>query len=114
MTTVGYSMLADVTDEHERAYGVRQEGIYYGSMTFAVKAASGVGIVLSGLVIDAVGLIPGSDPATVADPVVQALGIFYGPMMCLFLLLPILPLAFYPIDAARHADTLRILGARDA
>ncbi len=112
MSTVGYSMLADVTDEHERSFGARQEGIYYGSMTFAVKAASGIGVALSGVAIDAVGLTPQSDPADVAASVITGLGIFYGQMMFVCMLLPALPLWFYPIDARRHAETQALLAER--
>jgi GPH family glycoside/pentoside/hexuronide:cation symporter len=114
MATLGASMIADVTDEHERAYRMRQEGIYYGSVSFAYKAASGLGTALAGIAIDAVGLGPQSDPASVAPAVVTGLGIVYGPLFVVGMLIPVSLLLAYPVNRARHADTQRVLAARRA
>ncbi len=111
---LGASMIADVTDEHEERYGARQEGIYYGSISFAAKAASGIGTLLSGTAIDAVGLGAQADPASVAPAVVAGLGWVYGPGVILLMAVPILLLRSYPIDPDRHARTLRALGRDSA
>ena len=57
------SMIADITDEHERIHGERQEGIYYAAASFAGKMVGGAGPVLAGFVVDLAGIEPG---ATVA------------------------------------------------
>ena len=107
---LGSSMIADVTDEHERHYGARQEGIYYGSISFAAKAASGIGTLISGTAIDAVALGAQADPTSVAPAVVAGLGWIYGPGVVLLMAVPITLLRNYPIDPERHRDTLAALG----
>jgi len=111
-SAIGASMIADVTDEHERVYGVRQEGIYYGSISFAAKTASGLGTLVSGAAIDAVGLT-GRDAAGGVDPAaIVALGWVYGPGVVLAMSVPILLLRGYDIDARRHAEIRRSLASR--
>ena len=39
----GGSMLADITDEHELETRRRQEGIFFGSLSFSGKASAGIG-----------------------------------------------------------------------
>lgn len=76
--TTGGSMMADVADEDELAHGQRREGIFFGAVSFAAKAALGVGAQVAGLVLDLVGLVPGSDPDTVSTDVVRNLGLVLG------------------------------------
>ena len=57
------SMIADVTDEHERLHGVRQEGMYYAAASFAGKVVGGAGPVFAGVAIDLAGIAPGSREA---------------------------------------------------
>jgi GPH family glycoside/pentoside/hexuronide:cation symporter len=111
-SAIGASMIADVTDEHERIYGVRQEGIYYGSISFAAKAASGVGTLVSGAAIDAVGLTAGAAPAAANSAAVNALGWVYGPGVLVAMSIPILLLRHYDIDASRHAAIRRSIEGR--
>lgn len=76
--TTGGSMMADVADEDELAHGRRREGIFFGAVSFAAKAALGVGAQVAGLVLDLVGLVPGSDPDSVPGDVVRNLGLVLG------------------------------------
>jgi GPH family glycoside/pentoside/hexuronide:cation symporter len=50
MTVIG-TMIADVTDEHELATGERQEGLLFSASMFMSKAASGLGVLVSGLLV---------------------------------------------------------------
>ncbi|MBT7537695.1 MAG: MFS transporter, partial [Gammaproteobacteria bacterium] len=59
------SMIADITDEHERIHGERQEGIYYAAASFAGKMVGGAGPVLAGFVVDLAGIEPGATVASV-------------------------------------------------
>ena len=52
------SMIADITDEHERRHGTRQEGIYYAAASFVAKAVSGLGPIVAGFVVDLAGIVP--------------------------------------------------------
>lgn len=50
MTVIG-KMIADVTDEHELLTGARQEGLLFSANMFLTKAASGLGTLVSGVLI---------------------------------------------------------------
>ncbi len=102
LSVVTSSMVADVTDEHERLHGTRQEGIYYSSVSFVGKATSGLGTLLAGVAIDWVGLDPNADPSFVPGAVVQGLGIVYGPCVLILILVPVALLWGYDIDRERH------------
>lgn len=111
---LGTAMVADVTDEHERRYGNRQEGIYYSAISFVGKATSGLGAVLAGLAIDIVGLDPKADPGQVPQAAIDGLGILYGPCVLLFALLPIALIRGYDIDRNRHEEIRREIAAAKA
>lgn len=49
------SMMADAADEHEFLFNHRREGLYFAGLGFAGKAASGVGVLVGGLVLDLIG-----------------------------------------------------------
>ncbi len=102
ISVLGSAMIADVTDEHERVHGGRQEGIYYSAISFVGKATSGLGTLLAGIAIDLVGLDPNAEPATVPASVIDGLGIVYGPCVLAMILIPIALLWGYDIDRKRH------------
>lgn len=102
ISVLGSAMIADVTDEHERVHGGRQEGIYFSAISFVGKATSGLGTLLAGAAIDFVGLDPNANPATVPTTVIDGLGIVYGPCVMLAILIPIALLWGYDIDRVRH------------
>lgn len=74
----GGSMMADITDEDELLHGKRREGVFFGAISFAAKSAIGIGAQIAGLVLDAVGLVPGSKPEDVPPDVVRNLGLVLG------------------------------------
>lgn len=97
------SMIADVTDEHERRYGRRQEGIYYAAASFAAKAISGAGAIFAGLVIDFAGIPSGADPSTVAPEAVARFGWALGPSVIILTLLAVGCMSLYRISRHQHA-----------
>ena len=99
---LGTAMIADVTDEHERRHGERQEGIYYSAVSFTGKATSGLGAMLAGAAIDFVGLNPNANPAEAPQAAINGLGLLYGPGVMIFCLLPIVLIWGYDIDRVRH------------
>ncbi len=105
------SMIADVTDEHERRHGVRQEGIYYAAASFASKAVGGAGPIVAGLIIDMAGIAPGSAPSDVAPEAIARFGWAAGPSVLVFSALSIACIWFYGISRARHAEILREIRA---
>jgi len=100
------SMVADITDEHERLHGSRQEGIYYAAASFAGKVIGGAGPVMAGIVIDAAGIPPGSDPSTVSADAVVRFGWLQGPSVILLTAVSVVAIMFYRISRRRHAEIL--------
>ena len=66
MTTTTYSVLADIADENELKFGVRQEGILYSARTLFAKIDQAVGTALAGWVLTYIAFpanaIPGKLP----------------------------------------------------
>ncbi len=113
ISVLGSAMIADVTDEHERVHGTRQEGIYYSAISFVGKATSGLGTLLAGAAVDFVGLDPNADPANVPSAVIDGLGIVYGSVL-LAILVPVGLLWGYDIDRTRHEQIRREIAAAKA
>ena len=51
MTTTVYSALADIADENELKYGIRQEGVLYSTRTFFARIDQALGTALAGWVL---------------------------------------------------------------
>ncbi|MEE2782442.1 MAG: MFS transporter [Pseudomonadota bacterium] len=100
------SLVADITDEHERRHGTRQEGIYYAAASFAGKAVGGVGPIVAGIIIDMSGITPGTPPGEISAEAITRFGWFTGPGVITLSLLSVLAISFYNITRARHAQTL--------
>jgi len=100
------SMIADVTDEHERQHGLRQEGIYYAAASFAGKAVGGAGPILAGFIIDLAGIVPGSSHADVDPAAITRFGWATGPSVIFLSTLSIGCVWFYRITRQQHARIL--------
>ena len=74
-----YSIISDVTDEHELDHGVRQEAGFFAVFNFIAKFASIFGPVYAGIVLDVIGLetgvLPGNVPTATQDGLVYAMGL---------------------------------------
>lgn len=106
------SMIADVTDEHERRYGRRQEGIYYAAASFAGKAIGGSGAIFAGLIIDFAGIPQGADPATVSADAVVRFGWALGPAVIVMTAIAVYCASFYSISRDNHREILAEIAAR--
>ena len=104
--TLSASMLADITDEHERLYGKRQEGIYYAAASFAGKAIGGSGAILAGLIIDFAGIPQGAAPSAVDPEAIARFGWALGPAVLAMMTLALVCISFYTITRAQHAKIL--------
>lgn len=76
LQVVTVSILADLLDEQELHTRRRQEGVFFAASAFVMKATTGLGAMLAGIVIDVVGLTPGAEPGTIEPSVLQSLGWF--------------------------------------
>lgn len=100
------SMMADVVDEHELLSGRRQEGVFFGAVSFSNKSTTGIGTFLGGLALSVIDWPVGSgvtpdqiDPATIVQ-----LGLIYGPSLSLFAVVAIWCYAHYDLSRARHGE----------
>jgi Na+/melibiose symporter-like transporter len=113
MTIVG-SMIADITDEHELKTGSRQEGLLFAANTFLMKAASGIGVLGAGLVIDAVHFPENASVATVPEHIVNSLGAITGVGTIVLWAGAIFYFTRYRLTRERHGEILAELGRRRA
>ncbi len=108
----GGSMLADIADEHELATGKRQEGIFFGALSFSGKAASGLGGFLAGMILSLIAFPLQAEPGSVPERTLHALGYAAGPGVAGLAVIGIVLIARYGLDRARHEQIQRELGAR--
>src|SRR5262249_44435839 len=108
------SAMADAVDEHEAMFGARREGLYFASLSFANKAALGLGSLISGLLLGAIDFpseaIAAGKHVVIGGGVLRALGLSYGPGAALLTILSILCFSFYRLDRATHAAIRAKLG----
>jgi Na+/melibiose symporter-like transporter len=74
LQVLGVSLTADVLDEQELHTGKRQEGVFFAASNFIGKATTGFGALIAGLIVELSGIAPGSEPGTVAEPVLNIMG----------------------------------------
>jgi Na+/melibiose symporter-like transporter len=106
------SMLADVVDEGEVATGLRQEGMFTATISFAAKATSGFGGLVAGIALDAIAFPRGAAPGSVPAEKVAALGLAVGPGLVALYLLTLFFLSRYRITRERHREILDELDRR--
>jgi Na+/melibiose symporter-like transporter len=105
-------MIADISDAHELATGVRQEGMFFGGMAFAGKAASGLGHSLAGIFIDLINFPVDVAPGEVSRDVLHQLAWLYGPGVGLIGLIAVGIFARYDLTRARIHEIQAVLITR--
>ncbi len=73
MTTTIYSALADIADENELKYGMRQEGILYSTRTFFGRVDQALGTAMAGLVLSIIAFPAKAVPGQVDPHVLMGL-----------------------------------------
>ncbi|HEX7036493.1 MAG TPA: MFS transporter [Pseudomonadales bacterium] len=115
-STVSFnSMMADIADQHELETHRRQEGIFFGAISFSAKGTSGLGNLVAGVGLDVIDWPRGVDIRTAADVAPETivnLGILYGPLMGAFALVAIWCLSHYDLTRERHAAIQNELAMR--
>ncbi len=106
------SMMADITDEDQLVHGRRREGVFFGAISFAAKAFFGIGSLVAGIVVDAVGLAPGAAPESVAEAVVHNLGYASGCAIAILVGASLWIFGRYDLTRERHAHVRAELDAR--
>jgi len=113
MTVMG-TMFAAITDEHELATGERQEGLLFAAAMFISKAASGLGVLVAGLVVKAARFPEGATLAHVDPEVVRNLGIFGSIASFTLGALTVLCFTRFTLGRERHGAILEELARRRA
>lgn len=114
------SMVADVVDEHELTTGLRQEGIFFSSVSFSNKMTSGIGTVAAGFALSLIDWPVGADVQTAADigaETIAWLGLIYGPIVSGFAIVSVYCYSKYNLDRQRHkeiVDALAVMRERRA
>ena len=113
------SMMADAADEHEHLFGARREGLFFAGWSFASKAATGAGALISGLILQAIAFptdlaAHGGVNAILPTHMIALLGFFYGPATAVVTLAAVFVTWFYRLDRLAHADILNDLDMRRA
>jgi GPH family glycoside/pentoside/hexuronide:cation symporter len=111
------SMMADAADEHEILFGARREGLYFAGISLSVKASSGIGALIAGLILDLIGFPHGLPPAAmvlhaIPPGAVRDLGLFYGPGASVLTAVCMLTLARYRRGKADQEEVRDALIAR--
>jgi Na+/melibiose symporter-like transporter len=107
---VSGSVTADVADDHELKVGLREEGMLFGFIFFAMKTASGLGKFIAGITIDLINFPADVQPDEVPLETLSQLGILYGPGVGVVALVAFFVYAQYDINRHKHQDTLYRLG----
>lgn len=107
------SMMADAADEHEHLFGARREGLYFAGISLAAKASSGLGALIAGVVLDAIGFPHDiARVAAISPSAVRDLGLAYGPGAAVITALGILILTRYRRGKADHEQVREALMLR--
>ncbi len=104
------SMSADVADDHELKVGLREEGMLFGFVFFAMKTASGLGKVIAGTAIDFIQFPIDVKPGEVPAETLFQLGLLYGPGIGVLAVIAFFIYAQYDINRYKHQNTLYRLG----
>ncbi len=109
------SMVADIADEHELKTGKRQEGIFFGAVSFSNKSASGLGTLVAGIALDLISWPTGEHVKTAADVPAETLfnlGMLFGPIVAGFAVLSVWCYNHYDLTRERHQEILKQLAVK--
>lgn len=110
----GGSMMADIADEDALTHGSNREGVLFGAVSFAAKAAVGLGAQIAGILLDLSGLDIGADPDEVPLEVSQRLGWILSITVVILIGTSMIIYRRYRLDSARHAEIRAALADRAA
>ena len=105
------SMLADVVEDSELKTGRRSEGLFFAGSSFMQKAASGLGLFASGLVLSAAHFPAHAVPGHVDPAILRNFALIYLPATAITYIVATALIGFYPITREGHAENLRRLAA---
>ena len=107
------SQIADAVDEHELKFSQRCEALFFSSLVFAAKAATGIGSLIAGMILTLVGLKTSTGSvAQLPEDSATLLGLIWGGGHAIAFCF-ILPFAFRNrLSRRRHEQILQTLARR--
>jgi glycoside/pentoside/hexuronide:cation symporter, GPH family len=104
-----YSMSSDVTEQIELETGRRNEGIISSTMTFASKCATGLGTLVSGILLAMIAFPTETAVGEIPDDTLFNLGLIYGPMILMIFFICCYTLSRYSISRSHHESNIEHL-----
>ena len=93
--------MADTADQQELVNSKRQEGIFFASAYFSIKASYGIGAAIAGVALTLIGWPTGSE-AEITDLNIYNLGIILGPVVAVFGLIGGFIYSKYDLTREKH------------
>ena len=108
------SMAADVVDQDELNTSLRREGVYFGILNLGEKVAAGGAVLLSGVFLNLFGRLSGVHAGALSHSPAKPIyiGILYGAIPAVILLIAILPVLPYRLGRQAVGDIQKQLLAR--
>jgi glycoside/pentoside/hexuronide:cation symporter, GPH family len=108
-----WSMIPDVVEYGQLQTGHRNEGIYYGLWFFVQKLGMAASAAINGAVLSATGFAqaPGGAILDQPDSAIRGINLLLAALPLAFIAAGLAVLAFYPINAAKHAEIKSKLAA---
>jgi len=108
------SALADVADENEARYGLRQEGVLYATRAIFAKVDQAIGSEIAGLALTMIAFPERARPGTVPIETLNHLAWIEGPLAAIPGLIAVYFYARYKINMTSYADTRARIAANRA
>ena len=100
------SMMADIVEDVQATTGRRSEGLLFSADTMLKQIVTGVGVMGTGLILQAIHFPEKAVPGHVPADVLRHLALIYLPITTITSSLAILCIGFYRIDRAAHTAHL--------
>lgn len=108
------SALADIADENELKFGVRQEGVLYATRALAAKVDQAIGSLVAGFVLLWIAFPTKAVPGKVAPEVVHNLALWDGLLAAIPGLIAAAFYAKYAINKSKYEETKRLIAEKRA
>jgi GPH family glycoside/pentoside/hexuronide:cation symporter len=109
--TIGPSIYADVIDYDELQTGQRKEGAYFAVWSFVWKSATGLVLMVIGVVLSYVGFVPNE---TQSEPVMLAMRLMFTVIPCFCYLLGGMVFAMFALNETAYQEMRLELDAKRA
>ncbi|WP_291050260.1 MFS transporter [Hyphomonas sp.] len=108
------SMIADATDQIQLTTGRQSEGLLFSAATFIGKTVSGMGVLVSGLLLTLVGFPNDAKPGAVDLTTVNDLALALTVATFIFTSAALIIMSFYPVSKQDHERAVETLARKRA